>query len=333
MQSYEKLEYELMKWTKLPHVAVCSSGTAALHLALESLQLPEGSRVIVPNYTMIACARAVKLARLEPVFVDCGNNLNIDVEGIESICHELKLRNRPVSALLAVHIYGRRCNMEAIHKLAQTYQFRVIEDMAELHGIKPHHQSVAACWSFYKNKVVGGEEGGAVGFMSQMSIGSLMYVKSLRNLGLTEDHNYYHKPFGHNYRLADCLAEKILHSLEMFESNFGLRRYFESCYDIYCVSLYRQESRQSPWVYDIRIGGMDKLTQDILVNKLKAIGIEARHGFKPMTSQLEFASYRNNENSSRCERAATEVITLPLSNITREKIEKSYEVLGKVVTQ
>ena len=80
-QRLEKLWAEMNDLSSEGMVA-CSSGTAALHLALESLKLPNGSYVAVPDYTMIACARAVTLAGLKPVFIDCTSDLLIDVEKI-----------------------------------------------------------------------------------------------------------------------------------------------------------------------------------------------------------------------------------------------------------
>src|SRR5262245_33412737 len=80
MEAYEQLEVELANWaggTPAQYV-VCSSGTAALHLALEAFRLPPNTEVIVPDFAMIACARAVTLAGLKPIFVDCGPDLNLD---------------------------------------------------------------------------------------------------------------------------------------------------------------------------------------------------------------------------------------------------------------
>ena len=77
MQEFEKLEEEFAKWTGCDHMVVCSSGTAALHLAFEVLRSPEGEgwrephnrHVAIPDCTMIACPRAVVAAELMPYFV------------------------------------------------------------------------------------------------------------------------------------------------------------------------------------------------------------------------------------------------------------------------
>ena len=78
---YESLESELARWIGVEDVAVCSSGTAALHLAIESFQFPNRRRdaeIIVPDYAMVACALAVDMADMVPVCIDCTDDLLID---------------------------------------------------------------------------------------------------------------------------------------------------------------------------------------------------------------------------------------------------------------
>ena len=70
---FQELESKFSQFVGTRGCVSVSSGTAALHLALEALKLPKNSEVIVPQYTMIATAWAVYYARLKPVFVDCDN--------------------------------------------------------------------------------------------------------------------------------------------------------------------------------------------------------------------------------------------------------------------
>ncbi len=161
MEAYQLLESEFGRWVGVENVVACSSGTAALHLALESLQLQAGSEVILGDFNMIACARAVTLAGLKPVFVDCCDDLTMDPDLVRSRC---EVDGGKAEAILATHIYGRRCDMKEIHSVARDYDLFVVEDLAEAHGVHPHVDTDASCWSFYRNKIVAGEEGGAVAF-------------------------------------------------------------------------------------------------------------------------------------------------------------------------
>ena len=85
IQPHERLEERLASWVGEPwddptRWVACSSGTAALHLAIESLGLPPESTVLVPDFTMVAVPRSVVLAGLRPFFVDCGPDLNLDAD-------------------------------------------------------------------------------------------------------------------------------------------------------------------------------------------------------------------------------------------------------------
>ena len=167
MESYQRLEAEWAEFNGLdPNgMVACSSGTAALHLALESFCLPPNSEVITPDFTMVACARAVTLAGTKPVFVDCDERLMMDVTLVESCVRE-KLGEEIYAGgdlvgwkglatapwvIMPVHVYGRQCDMDALARVACKYDLVIVEDLAEAHSVRPHPSTDAACWSFFKN--------------------------------------------------------------------------------------------------------------------------------------------------------------------------------------
>lgn len=348
LQPYERLEHELAEWASslggqqyMPEqVVVCSSGTAALHLALEALELPPGSEVLVPDYTMVACARAVTLAGLTPVFVDCDDRLLMDPHHIPRACDYQNLG--PIRGVMPVHVYGRTCNMYAVTDYAGSYHLKVVEDLAEAHGVAPHQLTDAACWSFYRNKIIAGEEGGAVAFKDPAHAA---VARELRSLGFTAAHDFRHRPRGHNYRLANCLAEKVLASLRRWEvplvgrtqkgTVLEMRREAEAWYDD-CHGMplvWQQPPRDAPWVYDIRVPGLTRGKMAEAVRVLNAEGIEARMGFLPMSLQEEYCNCKTvgTVNSSG---AANEVVYLPLTpgTVTRESAARSLEVIKSLVT-
>lgn len=333
MQPYEQLEVEIGKWMGYPaeNVVVTSSGTAALHLALEALRLPLGSQVVLADYCMVACARTVTLAGLQPVFADVDERLCLCPDEVDRIGERYE-------AIMPVHTFGRRCDMDALAALARKYNLYVVEDLAEAHGVKPHPQTDAACWSFYKNKIVAGEEGGAVAFRAQ---GTATLARSLRSLGFTEAHDFQHIPRGHNYRLANALATPILRRLRLWSQPLVIepdgqgmtyverRREIESWYNEACPVSMRMPPRDAPWVYDIRIpGGRDNMTR--IVKALQEAGIQARHGFYPMTCQVEYQQQGTGCNV-RSAKAAECVMYLPVQPgvTTREDCEKAFEIIER----
>jgi perosamine synthetase len=329
VQAFEQFESEFGQWAGVPNVVACASGTAALHLALEALQLPLGSEVLVPDYTMIACPRAVVMAGLVPVFVDCGDDLLIDMLRVEEACHEGRKRGATPAAVMAVHIYGRRCLMDWLAAIADDESLRVVEDLAEAHGVKPHPETDAACWSFFGNKIVAGQEGGAVSFRDPKRA---TLARSLRCLGFTPEHDYTHIPRGHNYRLSNAHAELIRESLAVADANIFLRRQIEAMYEAHCPREWRQPERAVPWVYDLRIRGMDGEQQRQVVRSLQDAGVAARFGFKPMSQQEEFRSCRviGNGNAARL---ASEVIYLPVvpGRTTNADVQLAFEIIAETV--
>lgn len=340
MKAHERLEYEWGARVGFPpeNVVACSSGTAALHLALEALELTPGSRVILPDLTMVACARAVTLAGLRPVFVGCREDLLMD-DGHDAMG---EAQVEPYSAFMAVHVYGRRVDMDWISSTAGVCH-PVIEDLAEAHYIMPHPSTDAACWSFYKNKVVAGEEGGAVAFRDPERA---RLARQLRCLGFTEAHDFTHTPRGHNYRLADLLAEPILRSIRLdgekslyprdgnpelkFRSWRGMRETVVGWYDAECPDRWRMPPRETPWVYDLRVPGMTRHEQDRVVALLRAAGVEARHCFKPMHTLEEYKGCEVYGDVGLTEMLSREVIYLPIGQpgvITRNTTRLAFGLL------
>lgn len=323
MEAYQELELAWGKYTDGDHVVACSSGTAALHLALEALALPLGSEVVLPDFTMVSCARAVAMAGLVPVFVDCTPRLVIDPALVETA---VTPRTR---AVMAVHVYGRSCDMPALADVCGKYDLYLLEDSAEAHGLPPHPSTDATCWSFYRNKIVAGEEGGAVAF----ACGDLAKrAKKLRSVGFTEEHDYTHIPRGHNYRLANCLARQVLDSLKNVDANQKTRREMERVYDAKCPEKWRMPYRDCVWVYDVRIAGMTPWAQSEAVRQLNRASIAARHGFKPMSSQKEFRGCRRLKGDSAA-LAAREVIYLPVNPGTdaERTAERAFDVLQRTL--
>lgn len=357
MQAHERLEKEFAEWIGVPveGMVACASGTAAIHLALEASELPQGSEVVTSDYSMIAVPRAITLAGMTPVFVDCGEDLLIDPDLVDEACKQGQafddLPPLVTHALIAVHVYGRRCRMDELMALATKHDLVVIEDLAEAHGVRPHPNSDAACWSFYKNKIIHGEEGGAVWFRCKEAADR---VRQLRCLGFTANHDFRHVPRGHNYRLANCLAEKVLESLSQVKiqvvevpvfgrrygyGSIGKRRYIENWYNSACPAEWKMSKRDAVWVYDVRIQGLGRERMGQVVRALQAEGIEARHGFWPMHLQEEFKNCRTVKNGSPlagwsvAELMAEEVFYLPVmpGKTTEEDCQRAFEVIGEVL--
>lgn len=178
-------------------VVCVNSGTSALHLALEALDIGPGDEVIIPANTFIATAWAVSYCRATPVFVDClPDTWNIDPERIEK-----QITGR-TKAVIGVHLYGQPCNLSSLQDICRSHNLFLVEDCAQAHGARYNGKHVGGfgdlgCFSFYPGKNLGSYgEGGAVTTNNQQYADT---IRRLRNHGSTR--KYYHECVGYNMRM------------------------------------------------------------------------------------------------------------------------------------
>ncbi|MFF4607340.1 DegT/DnrJ/EryC1/StrS family aminotransferase [Streptomyces sp. NPDC001339] len=268
----KEFEQSFAEYNGVAHGVACSSGTTALTLALRALGIGPGDEVIVPEFTMVASAWAVTYTGATPVFVDCGDDLNIDPALIEE-----KITAR-TKAVMPVHIYGRRCDMDAIMELAYEYNLKVVEDSAEAHGVEPVGH--IACFSLFANKIISAGEGGICLTDDPHLAGQLAH---LRAMAFDKDHTFLHKKLGYNFRMTNLQAGIAKAQVEKLDAILAERRRIEERYDkalagIPGITL--MPPREVLWMYDLRAERRDELREF-----LDAEGIETRVFFKPMSRQ------------------------------------------------
>jgi dTDP-4-amino-4,6-dideoxygalactose transaminase len=267
-----RFEEEFAAYNGVAHGVACSSGTTALTLALRALGIGPGDEVLVPEFTMIASAWAVTYTGATPVFVDCGDDLTIDVSLIES-----KITPR-TKAIMPVHIYGRRCAMDEIMKIAYEYNLRVVEDSAEAHGVRPVGD--IACFSLFANKIITSGEGG-ICVTNDPHLAAQM--AHLRGMAFSKEHNFIHKKLAYNFRMTNLQAAVAVAQVEQIDEILAARKRIEACYDqaLDGISgITRMPAREVLWMYDLRAENRDEL-----MKFLHEGGIETRLFFQPMSRQ------------------------------------------------
>lgn len=259
-QKYEILEEKFAKFTNKRYAVALNSGTSALHLALLSLGIGKGDEVIVPDFTFVACAFAVTYTGAKPVFVDCGPDMLIDPKLIEA-----KITAK-TKAIMPVHLYGRRCNMRAIMKIAKRHKLKVIEDVSEAHGIKLSNSDIAI-YSLQSSKIINSQEGGVLVTNKKEIVDKVVHLK-----GLSNDGNYYHDVIGFNYRMPNAIAELALKSLKNYKKNIKKRNKIAKNRGFKC---------DVAWVTVMLVKQRDEVLR---INKESNCKTKYRCTFKPMTS-------------------------------------------------
>jgi perosamine synthetase len=244
-ESYQILEQRYAEFTGSEYAVSCNSGTSALHLALLALGVGPGDEVLVPDFTMAACAFAVTYTGAKPVFYT-----------------DTVLIGPKVKAIMIVHVYGR---------LAPSWLWDtglpVIEDACEAQGAVHDSKADLTCYSFFKNKIICAEEGGMV------TTNNPDYVKRmnfLKNMAFGPEHDYYHTEVGYNYRMSNAQALLALKSLDEYPENAKKRREIEGWYN----EAFPTPSRDAVWFYDT-----------VVPDKKRALEIPmVRDTFKPLSS-------------------------------------------------
>jgi dTDP-3-amino-3,4,6-trideoxy-alpha-D-glucose transaminase len=207
----EAFEREFADYCGARECVGVASGTAALALALTAAGIGPGDEVVVPAHTFIASALGVIHAGATPVFCDVERDTGlIDPRGIGAVL------GPSTAAVIAVHLYGQACDMDAIGALARRHGLFVLEDAAQAHGASYNGRRVgslgdAAAFSFYPSKNLGAlGDGGAV-CTSDRALAQR--VRQLRDLG--QRRKGEHVVVGYNARLdglqAALLRVKLAH--------------------------------------------------------------------------------------------------------------------------
>lgn len=264
-----KFEQAWADYNNMSYGVACNSGTNALYLALLALGIGKGDEVIVPEFTMVATAWAVSYTGAKPVFIDCKDDLNIDVDLIE------KAISKKTKAIIPVHIYGRRCDMHSINRIALDHKLFVVEDMAEAHGILPTGD--IACYSFYGNKILTTGEGGMC-LTNDIRLANEM--RSYANMYFDKERTLIHPKIGHNFRMTNIQAAIGLAQVERIDEILDKREKIAIWYQQHLPYQFLMPSREVLWMYDIQCNNQEETKK-----KLDKVGIENRFGFKPMSMQ------------------------------------------------
>jgi len=236
-EKVEKFEKVMAKFVKARFAVALSSGTAALHLALKSLNLKPGDEVLIPAITFVASSNAVLYCGAKPVFVDSTglDDFNISVTDLEK-----KITSK-TKGIIVVHYGGFLADMGKLNRLAKKYDLFVIEDSAHSIGTKYNSKMAGTlgdigCFSFFSNKNLATGEGGMAVTDNKRSASK---IRLLRSHGMTRptwerfkalSFDYDVLDLGYNYRMTEISAVLGLEQLKKLVSNNRKRKLLSRIY-------------------------------------------------------------------------------------------------------
>ncbi len=314
----EKFEESMVSFLGGGKGLCTSSGTTALTLSLAALGITSGDEVIVPNITFGATANAVIQLGAIPVFVDIDSRSKTmcPVAFQDAITNKTK-------AVIPVHLYGHPCDMDPILEIAKKFNIYVVEDCAESLGAEYKDKKVGllgdvSCFSFFANKVITTGEGGMVVTKDDSLLGKM---KLLRDHGMSPKRRYWHELPGYNFRMTNLQAAIGLAQMEQIDKFLIDRREIVDIYNKKLASIKTivrpvEESwaKNIYWLYSIELQDNDSLiTKNMLMTRLKSVGIESRPVFPPLNNQPAYRS--DNINSYPVsEKFAKNGLSLPTAN-------------------
>jgi len=333
----KQLEESVAEATGAKFAIGCASGSDALLVALMTLGIGEGDRVICPSFTFFATASAITRLGAEPVFVDIDPaTFNLDIQKVEQAI------TPKTKAIIPVHLFGQCADMTGIMELATKYSLKVVEDCAQSIGATHGGQGSGSfgdvgCFSFYPTKNLGGMGDG--GMLTTNDQETADRLRLFANHGMKP--RYFHQVIGVNSRL-DAIQAAIL-NVKMKHLNTYASRRQENAANYH--RLMKQhgisdlvsapsstEGNDHVWnQFTIRITGGQR---DTVRNQLaeKNVGSEIYYPI-PLHEQACFKYLGYSKGSLPVtEQAAAEVLALPIfPELTLAEQEYAVESLAEIV--
>ncbi|WP_296949154.1 DegT/DnrJ/EryC1/StrS aminotransferase family protein [uncultured Massilia sp.] len=330
---HQQLEKALCEHLGVEHLALFSNGTLALVTALQALRVT--GEVITTPYSFVATAHSLLWNGIKPVFVDVDpNTFNLDPAQIEAAI------TPHTTAIMPVHCYGNPCNVEAIQKIADNYNLRVIYDAAHAFGVRANGSSILrhgdlSVLSFHATKVFNTFEGGAIICPDAKT---KQRIDHLKNFGFVDELTVVAP--GINGKMSEINAAFGMLQLEHVDKAIARRGEIDRLYrdllaevpGISCVGNAGQEVSNHSY-FPVLVNDEFPLKRDALYQVLKEQGIVARRYFYPLIS--DFPMYRglpsaHRENLPVATWVAQRVLCLPIyPNLDNSDVERIAAIIAE----
>lgn len=309
-----EFEQAIAEHTNSEYSVFVNSGTSALHLAVECLDLPPGSRIAVPDITFISTAAVVLHSGHIPVLLPVDDTMQLDLDSLEAALSYL-------DAVIVVHYSGNCCDMDRLVALCDSHGLPLIEDCAHAMGSTYNGQSLGTfgemgCFSFHTVKNLPIADGGSL-------IGRPQYEDRLRSsrwlgidkptyerTGKTYSYEYDVTSVGYKYHGNDLMAVVGLANLEFLDKDNQRRK---EIHDRYVAEL--------NWLYlppvHANVHSSHHLVaccideRDAFINHMAERGVSIGVHYRPVSSLSLYAEFAMHEVRERSQGQFEKLATLP----------------------
>ena len=352
----EIFEENFSEYVGMKKAVACQSGTAGLHLAYKLSGIDSDTEVIAPTLTFIASINPIRYLNADPIFIDCDDTLNMDIDKlewfIEKKCSMLdeqlvnNITNKKIKAIVIVHVFGNLIDMERIMDISDKYNLKIIEDATEALGsyytTGKYKGKFAGTigdfgvFSFNGNKIITTGGGGMIVSNDEKLLDKAKYLSTQAKDDIA---NYIHNEVGYNYRMTNLQAALGIAQLENIEKfieikNVNFDYYKEKIKSIDGLSLleFNDFARSNKWFYSLMVDS-DIYSSSIeeIIDYLQANKIQSRPIWGLMHNQKPYEKCQKT-NVEKSEYYIKKIINIPCStNLKKEDIEyivrKLYNIL------
>lgn len=321
-----ELEEKLKNYLKVEKLLFVTNGTVALQMAVKALDLK--GEIITTPFSFVATTSSIVWEGCKPVFVDIDpDSLNIDPTKIEAAITE------KVTAILATHVYGNPCDVEAIAEIAQKHHLKVIYDGAHAFGVKVNGKSifeygdVSTC-SLHATKLYHSVEGGLV---ITKDPGLLKKITSIRNFGIAGYDSF--SELGINGKNSELHAAMGLTNLKYIDNIITKRKALTASYDEKLKDLkafrpqWHQASENNGAYYPVVLESEELLLKIMECLKVSEIGTR-RYFYPSLASALPYLEPKHLEITDDISKR---VLCLPLYyDLSFEEVDLICQLILRV---
>ncbi len=293
------LEEDFARYAGTKGALAVSSGTSAIHLALQVLRVGKGDTVFCSSLTFIASANPIIYQGAEPVFIDSESETwNMSPQALEIALEAAKKKRMLPKAVILVHLFGQSAKVAEILDICRKYKVALIEDAAESLGSTYKGKQTGSfgdigIYSLNGNKIITASGGGILVSDNQELLDKALFLATqARDPAI----HYQHSSIGYNYRLSNILAGVARAQLEVLDDRIKARRYVFNRYKKSLEAIpgitfmpELKETMGNRWLTALLIDEKITGTSPIeIIDALEAENIESRPVWKPLHLQPVF---------------------------------------------
>lgn len=285
-------------------VALVSSGTAAIHLALILSGVKQDDEVICQSFTFSASANPILYLGATPIFIDSElDTWNMCPFHLEKAIQDRIAKGNKPKAIIIVHLYGMPAKIQEIVLIAKKYDIKLIEDAAEALGASFNGKKCGTfgdygILSFNGNKIITGSGGGALICKTKVDKERAIFFATQAKDAAP---HYEHSEIGYNYRISNVIAGIGRGQMDVLDEHIGLRKknndfykkIFKEIKGVIVFKTHNSNYISNHWLSCILIDEkIAEFTKEDLRLQLQSDDIESRSLWKPMHLQPVFSKFK-----------------------------------------